>query len=124
MTLPLSASAQNVQAALAARGFALQVVELPQTRSARTSAQAAAAVGCTVGQIAKSLVFRAARSDRPVLVIASGANRVSESAVAALKNIKFRRGRVDVTLSEGQPLAIVEVKRSWDLSPDNRKPMT
>ena len=82
MTLPLSASAQKVQAALAARGFTLQVVELP--RSTRTSAEAAAAVGCSVGQIAKSLVFRAAKSNRPVLVLASGANRVSESAVAAL----------------------------------------
>jgi prolyl-tRNA editing enzyme YbaK/EbsC (Cys-tRNA(Pro) deacylase) len=82
MTLPLSASAQKVQAALAARGFALPVVELPQ--STRTSAEAAAAVGCSVGQIAKSLIFRAAKSDRPVLVLTSGANRVSESAVAAL----------------------------------------
>jgi len=62
----------------------LQVVELPQTRSARTSAEAAAAVGCTVGQIAKSIVFRAARSQRPVLVLTSGVNRVSESAVAVL----------------------------------------
>lgn len=82
MTLPLSASAQKVQAALAARGFTLQVVELLQ--STRTSAEAAAAVGCSVGQIVKSIVFRAAKSDQPVLVLTSGANRVSESAVAAL----------------------------------------
>ena len=80
--MPLSPSAQKVQTALAARGFVLQVVELPQ--STRTSADAAAAVGCTIGQIAKSIVFRAAKSDRPVLVMTSGANRVSESAVAAL----------------------------------------
>ena len=80
--MSLSPSAQKVQAALAARGFTLQVVELPH--STRTSAEAAAAVGCAVGQIAKSLVFRAADSERPVLVLTSGANRVSESAVAAL----------------------------------------
>jgi len=80
--MSLSPSAQKVQAALAARGFTLQVVELPQ--STRTSAEAAAAVGCAVGQIAKSIVFRAARSQRPVLVLTSGVNRVSESAVAAL----------------------------------------
>ncbi|MBF8283212.1 MAG: hypothetical protein HW378_2127, partial [Anaerolineales bacterium] len=60
MSSSLSPSAQKVQAALAARGFTLQVVELPQ--STRTSAEAAAAAGCTVGQIAKSIVFRAARS--------------------------------------------------------------
>ncbi len=82
MPSPLSASAQKVQAALAARGFTLEVIELPQ--STRTAAEAAAAVGCTVGQIAKSIVFRAAQSDRPVLVLTSGANRVSEHAVAAL----------------------------------------
>ncbi len=77
----LSPSAQRVQAALAARGFELRVVELP--RSTRTAVEAAAAVGCSVGQIAKSLVFRAAHTGRPVLVIASGSNRVSEAAVAA-----------------------------------------
>jgi prolyl-tRNA editing enzyme YbaK/EbsC (Cys-tRNA(Pro) deacylase) len=82
MSISLSPSAQKVQAALAARGFTLQVVELPQ--STRTSAEAAAAVGCTVGQIAKSIVFRAAHSQRPVLVLTSGVNRVSESAVAVL----------------------------------------
>lgn len=82
MSLRLPPSARKVQAALAARGFTLQVVELPQ--STRTSAEAAAAVGCTVGQIAKSIVFRAARSQRPVLVLTCGVNRVSESAVAVL----------------------------------------
>jgi len=80
-TPPLSSSAQRVQAALAAHGLGQTVVELPQ--STRTAAEAAAAVGCTVGQIAKSLIFRARDSSRPVLVIASGANRVDERAVAA-----------------------------------------
>jgi prolyl-tRNA editing enzyme YbaK/EbsC (Cys-tRNA(Pro) deacylase) len=51
--------------------------------STRTSAEAAAAIGCTIGQIAKSLVFRARTTDRAVMVIASGANRVDEKAVAA-----------------------------------------
>lgn len=80
--LPLSSSARRVQQALAAHGLGLTVVELPQ--STRTAAEAAAAVGCTVGQIAKSLIFRAGASSRPVLVIASGSNRVDERAVAAL----------------------------------------
>lgn len=79
---PLSAAAQRVQHALAAHGLGLTVVELPQ--STRTATEAAAAVGCTVGQIAKSLIFRARDSSRPVLVIASGSNRVDEKAVAAL----------------------------------------
>jgi prolyl-tRNA editing enzyme YbaK/EbsC (Cys-tRNA(Pro) deacylase) len=80
MTANLSPSARRVQQALASRGLDLAVVELPQ--STRTSADAADAIGCAVGQIAKSLVFRGAASDRPVLVIASGANRVSEALVA------------------------------------------
>lgn len=77
----LSDSARRFEAHLRASGLANQVVELPA--STRTSAEAAAAVGCTVAQIAKSLVFRAA-SGRPVLVVASGAGRVDEGKVAAL----------------------------------------
>ena len=50
--------------------------------STRSAVEAAAAIGCTVGQIAKSLVFRATVSDRPVLVITSGTNRVRESIIA------------------------------------------
>jgi prolyl-tRNA editing enzyme YbaK/EbsC (Cys-tRNA(Pro) deacylase) len=52
--------------------------------STRTAADAAAAIGCSVAQIAKSLVFRTTTSNRPVLIIASGSNRVDEGQVAAL----------------------------------------
>src|SRR5262245_36422394 len=76
----LSTSAQKVQDALWAKGVTLSVIELPQ--STRTSAEAAQAVGWAIGQIAKSIVFRGAGSDRPVLVLTSGANRVNEAAVA------------------------------------------
>src|SRR5262245_50844751 len=91
--LPLSASAQKVQTALAAKGVALTVIELPQ--STRTSAEAAQAVGCAVGQIAKSIIFRAAQSDRPVLVLTSGANRVSEKAVAELLGEPLKKADAD-----------------------------
>ena len=76
---PMRASALKVQEALAQLGRDFQVVEFDA--STRTSADAAAAIGCTVGQIAKSLVFRAKPSGRPVLVMASGANRVNEKKV-------------------------------------------
>lgn len=79
---PLPASAQRVQDALAALGLASRVVELAV--AARTSQQAADALGIDVGQIAKSLVFRAAASDRAVLVIAAGDRRVDEAKIAAL----------------------------------------
>lgn len=79
--MSLKASAQKVQDALRAAGFANEVVELPE--SARTAAEAAAALGCAVGQIVKSLVFRAEGSGGAVLVVASGAHRVDEKLVAA-----------------------------------------
>ena len=79
--MPLKPSAQKVQDALAAAGFSNQVVELPD--STRTAAEAARAVGCTVGQIAKSLVFRATQTGQAVLVIASGEHRVDEALLAS-----------------------------------------
>lgn len=78
----LSASAQRVQDVLTQLGIVGTVVTLPA--STRTAPEAAAAVGCQVGQIAKSLVFRATSSDTPILVIASGANRVNEARLAEL----------------------------------------
>jgi prolyl-tRNA editing enzyme YbaK/EbsC (Cys-tRNA(Pro) deacylase) len=54
---------------------------LPET--GKTSAEAAAGLGCSVAQIAKSILFRRREDDVPVLVIASGANRVDEKKVAA-----------------------------------------
>ncbi len=82
MTEELSASAKKVQLALDARGLRLQVVELPA--STRTAVEAAQAVGCEVSQIIKSLVFKAKRSERPILVIASGSNRVNEKRIESL----------------------------------------
>jgi prolyl-tRNA editing enzyme YbaK/EbsC (Cys-tRNA(Pro) deacylase) len=55
--------------------------EFPQ--GTRTAADAAAAIGCEVGAICKSLVFRA--GERPLLVIASGANRVDEARLGVQK---------------------------------------
>jgi prolyl-tRNA editing enzyme YbaK/EbsC (Cys-tRNA(Pro) deacylase) len=80
--MELSASADRVQRVLAAAGLDARVVEL--SVAARTAQQAADALGITVGQIAKSLVFRAATSGRAVLVIAAGDRRVSEERIAAL----------------------------------------
>jgi prolyl-tRNA editing enzyme YbaK/EbsC (Cys-tRNA(Pro) deacylase) len=78
--MALSAAAQRIQDVLASRGLPHQVVEFTQTT--RSAADAAAAIGCTVAQIAKSIMFRAA-SGAPVLVIASGPNRIDEAKVAA-----------------------------------------
>jgi prolyl-tRNA editing enzyme YbaK/EbsC (Cys-tRNA(Pro) deacylase) len=74
-----SPSALKVQAVL---GEDFEVLEFET--STRTAAEAAAAIGCTVGQIAKSLIFRAVDSGRPVLAIASGSVRVDEARLSEI----------------------------------------
>ncbi|CCD40878.1 Peptidyl-dipeptidase dcp [Candidatus Paraburkholderia kirkii UZHbot1] len=74
-------SARRVALLLKERGHPHDVVMLPET--GKTSAEAAAGLGCAVAQIAKSILFRRREDDAPVLVIASGANRVDEAKVAA-----------------------------------------
>lgn len=76
MSDELKSSAQKVQEALQALGLACEVVQMQATT--RTAEDAARAVGCEVGQIVKSLVFKGKRSNQPILVVASGANRVNE----------------------------------------------
>jgi prolyl-tRNA editing enzyme YbaK/EbsC (Cys-tRNA(Pro) deacylase) len=80
MSETLSPAAQRVQELLHASGSTAKVRQFPAT--ARTAADAAAVIGCTVAQIAKSLIFRT-RTGKPVLVIASGVNRVDEQKIAA-----------------------------------------
>ncbi len=82
MTKELSASARKVQAVLSERGYACQVVELPD--STRTAKEAAQAIGCHVEQIVKSLIFKGEESNKPVLVVASGTNRVNEKRLGEL----------------------------------------
>ena len=79
--LALPASAQRVQDAADRLGLAIAVRLMPQ--STRTAEDAAAACGCAVGQIVKSLVFAGARSGTPHLLLVSGKNRVDENAAAA-----------------------------------------
>ncbi len=80
--MTLKPAAERIQAALAEAGLQARVREFPE--STRTAADAAAAIGCSVAQIAKSLIFKGRQSGRSILVVASGANRVEERKVAAL----------------------------------------
>lgn len=90
-----SASALRVQAVL---GDGFEVLEFES--STRTAADAAAAIGCNVGQIAKSLIFRAKKSGRPVLAIASGSVRVDESRLSELLGEDI--GRADAAFVKEQ----------------------
>ncbi len=73
-----SPSALRVQAIL---GDEFEVLEFDA--STRTAADAASAIGCTVAQIAKSMIFRTTTDGRSVLVITSGSNRVDPAKVAS-----------------------------------------
>ena len=93
MAPELSPAAARVQAALHAAGLELRVIELPA--STRTAADAAAALGCSVAQIVKSLVFRTVNSHEAVLVLASGGNRVDEQRVGVQLGEPIEKANAD-----------------------------
>lgn len=82
-------SLARVKSALTAYGLETSITEF--STSTRTSAEAAAAIGCTVAQIAKSLIFMGRETERPILVLASGINRVDEQKLAAAVGEKIRK---------------------------------
>jgi prolyl-tRNA editing enzyme YbaK/EbsC (Cys-tRNA(Pro) deacylase) len=83
-------SALKVQAVLGKRFTVLEF-----EAGTRTATDAAAAIGCAVAEIAKSLVFRTTTSGRPVLVIALGDKRVDEEKVAAAVGERIGRANAD-----------------------------
>jgi len=85
--MSLKPSVERVRRTLWSMGLTPEVREFSE--STRTAAEAASAIGTTVGQIAKSLVFMA--GDEPFLVIASGANRVDMERVRRLLGKKITR---------------------------------
>jgi prolyl-tRNA editing enzyme YbaK/EbsC (Cys-tRNA(Pro) deacylase) len=80
-----------VQDFLIEKGFSFEVRELPG--STRTAQEAADSIGCDVAQIAKSLIFREKETDLPVLVIASGSNRVDLAKIESETGLKL--GKAD-----------------------------
>ena len=93
----LKPASRRVQQAAEGLGLAVSVVEMAQ--STRTAEEAAAACGCAVGQIIKSLVFRGKESGKPILLLVSGANRVDQKGVAA--SIGEALDRPDATFVRG-----------------------
>lgn len=85
----LSKNAKQVQSALATFGLDLVVVEFPD--STRTAQEAADAIGCSVEQIVKSLVFQRQPSGKPLLIAASGGNRVNEKRIKEILGEKIER---------------------------------
>jgi prolyl-tRNA editing enzyme YbaK/EbsC (Cys-tRNA(Pro) deacylase) len=76
----MSKSVARVEAALAAAGIAVDIRRMDD--STRTAAEAAAAVGCALDQIVKSIVFQGAASGHVRLFLTAGGNRVDPSRAA------------------------------------------
>ena len=86
-------SVQKVQQTLKTLGFSGEVVVFPD--STRTASEAAQAVGCQVGQIVKSLIFKGGETHKPILVVVSGANRVNERRLAELAGERIEKADAD-----------------------------
>lgn len=86
-----NASVLRVAAALSQGGSSAEI--LVTDEAAHSAAEAARVLACDVAQIAKSIIFRAKESDRVVLVITSGANRVNEKRV--VEEIGEKIGKAD-----------------------------
>lgn len=78
----LPESVQAVATLLQTLGYQLPILMLPD--SGKTSAEAAAGIGCSIAEIAKSIVFRRLSDNAAVMVVASGKNRVDEQKVAEI----------------------------------------
>lgn len=89
----LAKSAESVQAALRQKGLACKVIVLSD--STRTAQDAASAIGCDVMQIVKSLIFKTKKTHQPVLILASGANRVSEKIIESYVGEKIMKADAD-----------------------------
>ncbi|ARC86721.1 hypothetical protein U732_2728 [Clostridium argentinense CDC 2741] len=97
MSSNLSKSAEKVQIVLNKFGFELNVIELSD--STRTAQEAADTIGCDVSQIAKSLIFKGKTSQKPILIVASGTNRVNEKAIKEYLGEKLEKADTDFVLT-------------------------
>jgi prolyl-tRNA editing enzyme YbaK/EbsC (Cys-tRNA(Pro) deacylase) len=91
--MELPPAAHRVETAAVELGLRIEVRLMPE--STRTAAEAAKAVGSTVGQIVKSLIFKGKQSGRPYLLLVSGTNRVNENAVAHILGEAIERPDAD-----------------------------
>ena len=96
--MALSPTAQKVQDLLASLDFNFKVIEFQE--STRTAQEAAERAGCTLGQIIKSLIFKGKTSDKPILVLTSGANRVNEERISEYAGEPIGRADADFVRTE------------------------
>lgn len=94
----MSKSLRRVQSALEAAGLAVEIRETDD--SARTAEGAAAAVGCAVDQIAKSIIFRGEDSGHVVLFLTAGGNRVDPAKATALAGQELAKADAELIRAE------------------------
>ncbi len=91
-------NSQTVQAELKKLGFDYKVIELPD--STHTAVDAANALSCQVAQIAKSIIFKTKNSNQPILVIASGINRINEDKIIEYISESIEKANADFVLEK------------------------
>jgi prolyl-tRNA editing enzyme YbaK/EbsC (Cys-tRNA(Pro) deacylase) len=96
--LGMSKSLKRVKRALEAAGLDAQVLEMDA--STRTATEAAAAAGCALDQIVKSIVFRGESSGHVRLFLTAGGNRVCTDKASALAGEPLGRADADLVRAE------------------------
>ena len=91
----INKSSKRVQDVLQKYAIDTKIVQFPQ--STHTAQEAADAIGCTVGQIVKSLVFCIKETQQPILVLVSGSNRVDEKLLESVVGEKIKKANADFT---------------------------
>ncbi len=100
MIQKLKDSSQKIQDLLNQYGLDFKVIEFKELT--RTAQEAADVIGCEVGQIAKTLIFKGKSSSRPICVIASGKNRVDEKKIAHYVGEEIEKPDADYVLEHTQ----------------------
>ena len=100
MNQKLKDSSQKIQDLLNQYGLDFKVIEFKELT--RTAQEAADVIGCEVGQIAKTLIFRGKKSSRPICVIASGKNRIDEKKIARYVGEEIEKPDAEYVLQHTQ----------------------
>lgn len=94
----MSKSLKRVKAALVAAGVETDVLEMPG--ETRTAAQAAAAAGCALDQIAKSIIFRGETGGHVILFVTAGGNQVDAAKASAVAGEPLGKADADLIRRE------------------------
>ncbi len=91
----INKSIEKVQKELTNFGLTAKIIQF--SASTRTAQDAADAIGCSIAQIVKSLIFCTQQTHKPILVLTSGINRVNEKVIEELIGEKIKKADADFT---------------------------